>query len=450
MRGPVVAPDDAEFDERRRIWNAQIDRHPAVVARCESADDVAVAIRFARAHQLDIAVRGGGHSTAGTAVCEGGMMLDLSLLSSVTVDPEARRARAGGGALLADLDAATQEYGLALPAGLISHTGIGGLTLGGGMGWLTRKFGLTIDNLTGAEIVTADGQVLRVGPGDHPDLFWAIRGGGGNFGVVTEFEFGLRELDPMVEFGMFFWSLDDGPDALRLARDITAAMPQDINAVIGSINAPPAPFVPPEHHFTPGYALLLAGLAGTPEHARLTERIRQSLPPLFDMVTPILYVHLQQLLDEASAWGRDSYEKGTYITELSDDVIDVITSQIPRKNSPMSLLMLYRLDGAYCDVDDDETAFGGARSPRYAVFIVGQTPDPQTHDAERSWVRGFWEALRPHAIGGGHGYINGTAEVHEQAALASYGSSKYERLATIKARYDPDNVFHLNANVKPA
>jgi FAD/FMN-containing dehydrogenase len=208
MEGPVIVPGDPDFDDGRRVWNAEIDRHPSVIARCASAADVTAAIGFAREHQLEISVRGGAHNTAGTAVCDGGLMIDLSLLSAVTVDPETRRARVGGGALLADMDAATQAYGLAVPTGLVSHTGVGGLTLGGGMGWLTRKFGLTIDNLLSAEIVTADGQVQRATPDQHPDLFWAIRGGGGNFGVVTSFELQLHEVDPLVQFGLFFWSLD--------------------------------------------------------------------------------------------------------------------------------------------------------------------------------------------------------------------------------------------------
>ena len=222
-----------------------------MIARCISAADVAAAVTYAGEHGLEVSVRGGAHSPAGTAVCDGGLMIDLSLLSHVGVDPVARRATVGGGALLGDVDAAAQAHGLAVPAGLVSHTGVGGLTLGGGMGWLTRKFGLSIDNLVSAEVVTADGQVRRPCAGEHPDLFWAIRGGGGNFGVVTAFEFALLQVDPIVRFGLFFWPLDQGAQALRLTREITAAMPPEINAVAGAVNAPPAPFVPPEHHFAP-------------------------------------------------------------------------------------------------------------------------------------------------------------------------------------------------------
>ena len=450
MDGPVIAPGDSDFDERRRVFNADIDRRPSVIARCASTADVVAAIGFARKHRLEISVRGGAHNTAGTAVCDGGLMVDLSLLNAVTVDPTTRRVRVGGGALLADMDAAAQAHGLAVPAGIVSHTGVGGLTLGGGMGWLTRKFGLSIDNLVSAEVVTADGRVLRAAEDEHPDLFWAIRGGGGNFGVVTSFEFGLHEVDPMVQFGFFFWSLDQGPEALRLAREITAAMPPDINAVFGGLNAPPAPFVPEQHHFAPGYVLLLTGFDSAQEHAELVTQIRDSVPPLFNLVTPMPYVELQKLLDEGLAWGFYAYEKGTYIEDLSDAVIEVVTEHVPRRKSPMSALLVYRLDGAYSLVGDDETAFSGGRSPRYGFFIIGYAPDADLLAADRSWVRNLWEALRPHAISGGDGYVNGTADYQNDRVRGSYGTAKYARLARIKAQYDPDNAFHNNANILPA
>jgi FAD/FMN-containing dehydrogenase len=450
LDGPVIVPGDAGFDAGRRVWNAQIDRRPRAIARCTSPADVVAAIAFAGAAGLEVSVRGGGHNAAGTAVCDGGLMVDLSPLDTVTVDPAARRAQVGGGALLADLDAATQAHGLAVPAGLVSHTGVGGLTLGGGMGWLTRKFGLSIDNLVSAEVVTADARVVRAAADDHPDLFWAIRGGGGNFGVVTSFEFELHEVDPTVQFGLFFWPVDQGPEVLRLAGEITAAMPAEINAVLAAVNAPPAPFVPEQHHFAPGYALLLTGFGTTPEHARLTVRIRQALPPLFDLVAPLPYVELQKLLDEANAWGSYCYDKATYLRDLSDPVIDVITEWVGRKNSPESALLVYRLDGAFSQVGDDQTAFGGGRSPRYGAFIEGITADAGLLAAERDWVRGFWEALRPHALGSGEGYINAEAEYSGDGVRASFGPAAYERLARIKAEYDPDNMFHINANIPPA
>jgi hypothetical protein len=450
VSGEVIAPGEPGFDDRRRVWNAEIDRRPAVIARCASAADVAAAIGFARENELEISVRGGAHDASGTAVCDGGLMIDLSLLNGVRVDPRARRAHAGGGALLSDLDAATAVHGLAVPAGLISHTGIGGLTLGGGMGWLTRKFGLTIDNLISAEIVTADSRVRRASAAENPELFWALRGGGGNFGVVTSFEFQLHEVDPVVQFGMFFWPLEQGPQALRLARDTIAGLPPDIAAVVGALNAPPAPFVPEQHHFQPGYVLLLTGFGAAAQHAQIADRVRTSLPPLFEIVTPMPYVALQKLMDEANAWGVRSYEKGTYVEDLSDPVISAITERVPAKNSPMSAVLFYRLDGAYSAVSDAGTAFSGGRSPRYAAFILGIAPDAELLAAERGWVRGLWDALRPHALGSGDGYINGSTDHAADRVRGSYGTAKYGRLARVKAEYDPGNVFHLNANIRPA
>ncbi len=459
MDGPVIVAGDGAFDAARQVWNAGISRYPAAIARCESTADVAAAVNFARVQGLELSVRGGAHNTAGTAVCDGGLMIDLSALDEVIVDAERRLATVGGGALLADLDAATQAYGLAVPAGLISHTGVGGLTLGGGMGWLTRRFGLSIDNLVSAEVVTADGEVVQASDDEHPDLFWAIRGGGGNFGVVTSFEFRLHAVEPMVQVGLFFWPLEQGAAALRLARDVVATMPADVNAVIGAVNAPPAPFVPDEHHFAPGYVLLLTGFGSPGEanpgaantaHAEIAADIRRRLPPLFDLVTPMPYVELQQMLDEANAWGSHAYEKGTYIAELSDDVVDVIVAHIPRKTSPMSLLLMYRLDGAYSTVADDVTAFSGGRSPRFGVFIVGVAPDAAGLIPEHRWVSNLWEALRPHAVGTGDGYVNGATDYASDRVRGSYGPRKYERLARIKARYDPDNLFHVNANIVPS
>ena len=449
MDGPVIVAGDGDFDEARRVFNAGIDRYPAAIARCESAADVAAAVAFARAQGLDLSVRGGAHNTAGTAVCDDGLMIDLSLLNEVSVDPDACRASVGGGALLADLDAATQAHGLAVPAGLISHTGVGGLTLGGGMGWLTRKFGLSIDNLIEAEIVTAAGDIFRASEDEHPDLFWAIRGGGGNFGIVTGFEFQLHDVHRIVQFGLFFWPLEQGADALRLARDVVATMPADVNAVIGAINAPPAPFVPEEHHFAPGYVIVLAGFDSA-AHGDIAADIRRRLPPLFDIVTPIPYVALQQLLDQANAWGSHVYEKGTYVESLSDSIVDVLTAHIPAKTSPKSLLLIYRLDGAYSQVADDATAFSGGRSPRFGVFIVGVAPDAAGLEVEHRWVTDLWDALRPYAFGSGDGYVNSTSDYQADRVRGSYGASKYERLAQIKAEYDPDNVFHVNANIVPA
>ncbi|WP_112241444.1 FAD-binding oxidoreductase [Kribbella monticola] len=447
--GPVLGPADPGYDDARRLWNAAIDGRPTVITRCRSAEDVAAAVTFAVRNGLEIAVRGGAHSPGGHSVVDDGLMIDLSLLNQVTVDPEAKRARVGGGALLADLDAATQEYGLAVPAGMVSHTGVGGLTLGGGMGWLARKHGLSIDNLVSAQVVTADGQIRRAAEDENPDLLWALRGGGGNFGVVTEFEFQLHEVGPMVQFGLLFWELAQGTEVLRLAREVIATLPRELNIVIAGLNAPPAPFVAQEHHFKPGYALVVTGFGAAEEHEAVMAQLRTALPPLFEFASPMPYTALQQLLDEANAWGHYTYDKGTYLDELTDEAIQVITDHLPRKQSPMSVILFYRLDQAYSEVDEDATAFSGSRSPGYALFVVAVCPTADLLDQEREWDRAFCAALQPHSRGIGS-YVNAISdEGADDRVRASYGA-KYDRLAAIKTTYDPDNVFHRNANIKPA
>jgi FAD/FMN-containing dehydrogenase len=351
-----------------------------------------------------------------------------------------------GGALLGDVDAATQEHGLAVPLGAISHTGVGGLTLGGGMGWLTRLGGLAIDNMVSAEVVLADGRVVRASAEDQPDLFWAIRGGGGNFGVVTEFEFRLLDVGPIVQFGLFFWPQDQGRDVLRLARDVIRDSPRTINIIpAAALTAPPAPFVPAEHVGTVGYALLVTGVGDPAEHQEVVERLRGALPPLFEMVAPMPYTAVQQLLDEANAWGFAAYEKSGYFAELTDEVIDVVTEHVPRKTSPLSVVLFYRLDQAYCETGEDDTAFGGGRSPRWIAFSIGLTPTPEMLPAERAWVRGLWDALAPLALSRGT-YVNALEVQHSGEVRDAYGT-KYDRLAAVKSTYDPANVFHRNVNI---
>ena len=448
MAGAVIDPGHADFDEARKVWNADIDRRPTAIARCTSAQDVAAAVRFATAAGLEIAVRGGAHSMSGQSTVDDGLVIDLSGMRSVVVDPEARRVRAEGGAQLADVDAATQAHGLAIPAGIIGHTGLAGLTLGGGMGWLTRSFGLTIDNMISAEVVLADGRVVRASANEHPDLFWALRGGGGNFGVVTEFEFRCHPVGPIIQFGMFFWGVDQGVEALRFARDLAARLPRELTPKIGALNAPPAPFVPEEHQLRPGFVLMIAGFGGPEQHAAVVEEVRRDCPPLFDFVTPMPYTGLQQMFDEANCWGQHYYEKSAYIGEITDDVIDVLVEHLPRKTSPLSLLLFYRLDQAYTEVAEDETAFSGGRTPRYGAFTIAAAPVAEMLPAEREWARGLVDALRPFTLGNTT-YINGMSEYEEGRVVASYGAA-YERLAQIKGAYDPGNVFHRNMNIKPA
>ena len=448
MRGTVLVPGDGEYDEARKIWNAAIDRRPAVIARCQSAADVSAAITFAAQHGLEIAVRGGAHSTPGKSVVDDGLMIDLSPMNTVAVDPDARRARVGGGALLDQFIAAAQEHGLATPVGLIGHTGVGGLTLGGGMGWLTRKHGLTSDNLVSAQVVTADGQIVRANEEEHSDLFWAIRGGGGNFGVVTEFEFALHPVGPIVQVGLVFWALEQGNEALRLARDMCGSLPAEINVMIGCLNAPAAPFVPEEHQQKPGYALIVVGFGSPDEHDDLLSRIRAALPPLWEFASPMPYLALQQMFDEDNRWGQYDYEKGAFLPELTDSVIDVLTEQFSRKPSPGSHVLIYRVDAGYCAVKDEETAYGGERSPGYYVFMISLCPTLEMLAADRDWVRGVHSALLPEKVQ--RAYINASDFDAESDVRVAYGPEKYERLAGIKRIYDPHNLFHLNSNIRPS
>jgi hypothetical protein len=449
LSGIALTRSDSGYDEARSAFNGAIDRYPAVIARCADAADVATAIKFARQCRLEVSVRGGFHSAAGSAICDDGLMIDLSSMRLVTVNPATRRARVGGGATLADVDGPTQEHGLAVPAGIISDTGVGGLTLGGGMGWLTPLYGLAADNLVSAEVVSADGRLVRAAADENPDLLWALRGGGGNFGVVTEFEFQLHPVGPVVHVGLFFYGLEQGTAALRLGREIIATQPADANLMMFGVNAPPAPFVPEQFHFMPCYALAVVGFGTEDHHARIVARIREALPPLFDFVTPIPYVQLQQMFDQAYPWGVHAYDKSLYLNELSDGAIAVIGEHLPRRSSPMSAVFIYWLGNGYTRMGDDDTGFGGSRSARFSLFLVGAAGNSEVMPSERDWVRSCWAALRPHAQGPGS-YVNMEAELGEDRVRASYGPVKYERLARIKAKYDPDNVFHHNANIKPA
>ena len=449
VAGQVLVQGDPGYDEARTVWNGGIDRHPAVILRPVEPTDISAAIAFAREHDLELSVRGGAHAASGVSVTEDGLMIDLSSMRDVTVDPEARRCVVGGGATLADRDTATQEHGLAVTGGIVGHTGVGGITLGGGMGWLTRRHGLALDNLLSAEVVVADGRVLHASKDENPDLFWAIRGGGGNFGVVTKFEFQLHPVGPMVDFGLFFWPLEQGAQLLRLTRDLFTNLSRDVNVIVVGLNAPPEPFVPQDHWFRPGYALLVTGFGPPEEHTSLVDRIRAELPPLFELVMPIPYAQLGQMFDEANAFGLLAYDKTVYVEDLSEDVISVMTEHLPRKTSPRSPVFVYRLDGAYSEVGEDDTAFGGGRTPRYVIFLIALADNTEMFEADRTWLRSFWAALLPHATGIGS-YVNGEAEFTRGQVRNSYGPAKYERLRKIKAKYDPENAFHLNPNIPPA
>ena len=449
--GRVVTPADADYDAVRAecVWNGDIDRRPWLIAQPRTSADVAAAVRFARAAEREIAVRGGGHNFSGSCIADEAVMIDLGQLRAVAVDVGARRATCGGGARWADLDGATQQHGLATPGGFISHTGVAGLTLAGGIGWLTTLAGLSCDNLVSAEVVTADGSILRASGDEHPELFWALRGGGGNFGVVTAFEFTLHEVGPLVQLALSFFDLESGPAALRATRDRLEKLPEGVVGFLAALNAPPAPFVPEAYQGAPGYAVLLVGFGRPEDHAQAAADLRDAVAPSFVFDTPMPYVALQQMFDAAAPWGIRGYEKAVSFDELSDEVIDVIAEHIPRKSSPMSFVPMFTLGGEYARRSDEETAYGGSRRARFIVNLAAIAPTGELLAADRDWARAFWDALVPYAVGIGS-YVNFMTDLDDDRIRASYGPEKYARLSRIKATYDPDNVFHLNANIRPA
>ena len=448
ITGAVSLPGDPAYDAAVAIWNGVIERRPAVVASCRTGDDVAAALSFARGAGLEVSVRGGGHGYAGLALADGGLMIDLSPMKSVRVDPDARRAQCGGGVTWGELDAATQEHGLAVPGGFISTTGIAGLCLGGGFGWLSRLAGLTSDNLIGAEVVTADGTILRASESENDELFWALRGGGGNFGAVTSFEFRLHQVGPLVHLGAFFYAPEQGGDVFRFAREYVRTLPDECGAFLAGLTAPPEPFVPDEQKGQPVYLLAIVGLADDAAHGQLVAPVRDAVAPLFELVTPIPYVALQQMFNGSAPWGLLAYEKAVYLDELTDGAIEVILEHQPNKQAPLSFLPIFVLGGEFARIQDDATAFGGSRSVRYMVNIAVGALEKDHYEADRQWARDFWSDLVPHAVGVGS-YVNFLTDQEEDRVRSAYGPTKYSRLAELKARYDPENVFHLNANIRP-
>ncbi len=448
LPGRVFTAADEGYEDvlSSAVWNGAIRRRPGAIAQPRTPAEVAEVLSVCRRHSADLTVRGGGHNFAGHAVADGEVMLDLRELDEIAIDAEARRVRCGAGTTWARLDAATAEHGLAVPGGFISHTGVAGLTLGGGMGWLTRWGGLSCDNLLSVELVTADGRVVTASAGENPDLFWALRGGGGNFGVATSFEFSAHPLNPMANLGLFFWRPQDAQGPLRLARDLIPDLPDELGGFIAGLSAPPAPFVPAEHQGMPGFAVAIVNWGSPEEHAEVVAPLRE-MKPLFELVTPIPHVALQQMFDEGAPWGILGYEKAIYLETLTDSVVDILIERLPLKESPLSFMPIFALSGAYARVPEQETAFGGSRTVRWTVNLVAIDTDDEMLVHDRAWVRDFWAALRPHANGAG-AYINFLADEDEDRVRAAYGE-KYERLAAIKAKWDPENVFHHNANIQP-
>lgn len=445
MRGRLICSADADFDDARKIWNGMIDYRPALIAQCAGAADVMAAVRFAATEGLLTSVRGGGHNIAGSALCEGGLMIDLSQMRSVHVDAQAQRARVQGGALLGDIDHETQAFGLAVPTGINSTTGIAGLALGGGYGWLSRAYGHTVDNMVAADIITADGQMARVSAENNPDLFWAIRGGGGNFGVVTEFEFSLHKVGPMLMTGPVVHSLEDAGDVLRAFREIADTLPDSATCWFVLRKAPPLPFLDPKDHGRPVLILVMA-YAGSPEEGeRALSPLRAIGSPIGDGVSPHPYKGWQSAFDPLLAPGARNYWKSHDYESLSDDLIDLMTEAAENLPTDECEIFTAQLGGAAGRVDPDAMAYAHRRT-RYTMNIHGRWQDPAEDDLCIGWVRGLFDKAAP--MSSGSVYINFVPEAGESRTVGPFGEN-LSRLREIKTKVDPSNLFRANVQIDP-
>jgi FAD/FMN-containing dehydrogenase len=447
--GELLEPGDSGYDEARAVWNGMFDRRPALIARCADEDDVVAAVDFARSLGVSVAVRGGGHSAAGHGTCDGGVVIDLSPMKGVRVDPQARTVRAQAGLTWGEFDRETQTYGLAVTGGRFSTTGIAGLTLGSGSGWLERKCGLTADNLLAAEVVTADGRKLVASPEENADLFWALRGGGGNFGIVTAFHYRLHQVGPIVYGGLLVSAPDRAPEILRFMRDYMRDAPDDLGAGVTFINAPPEPFVPPELHFQPVCGVVICWTGDDEDADAILAPIRKVAEPLLDMVQPMPYTALQSMLDAGAPHGINAYMKADLLEELTDEVIAKLAGHGARRAGPMVQLLLEPMGGAIGRVGEHDTALGRRDVPWcYHALALWAEPTPEATDAHLRWARALSDDLAPHTTPGV--YLNYTSDGGEEKVRASYGAEKYRRLVALKDRYDPDNLFRLNQNIRPS
>jgi len=446
VSGGVLTAADAGYDDARKVWNATVDRRPALIARCRTESDVEAAVRFAAARRMLLSVRSGGHHIAGNAVAEGGLMIDLSAMKTVTVDPDARTARVGAGALLADVDRATQAHGLAVPLGINSTTGVAGLTLGGGFGWLTRRHGMTVDNLLGATVVTADGTVHVVSATSEPDLFWALRGGGGNFGVVTSFEFRLHPVGPELYAGLVVYPFAQARAVLRAWRDFNVTAPDELSVWAVLRKAPPLPFLPTSAHGTDVVVLPLVHSGDVESGARAAAPVLGFGEPIASHLGPMPYAGFQTAFDPLLTAGGRNYWKSNNFSALGDDAIDVIIDAAAQSPGPECEIFVAQLGGAMARVAPDATAFVG-RDAHYIMNVHGRWSDPRDDDKVRSWARRSFAAVAPHATGSG--YVNFLTEDEGERVAASYGAN-HARLQALKTRYDPGNVFRMNLNIAPA
>jgi hypothetical protein len=447
FRGRLIGASDADYDTARAVWNGAIDRRPRLIARCIGNTDVVAAVRFARDHDLDIAIRGGGHNVGGTATCDDGIVIDLSAMRAVRVDPAGHRAWVQGGALWGDVDHETQAHGLATTGGIVSHTGVAGLTLGGGLGWLMRKHGLTVDNLLAVDVVTADGRLLRASEGEHADLFWALRGGGGNFGVVTSFEFRLHSVGPAVLAGPIFWEATDAGEVLRFYRDFIRDAPDELGTVVRFGTAPPLPAIPTELHWRPAIMVGTCYAGPIEDGERWLRPLRSWRTPLLDLIGPTPYTGFQSALDSTVPHGWHYYWKSTHLSDLGDDLIDVIAGHAFSCSSPRSYAALFHLKGAVSRVATGETAFGNRQAPHAITLDAVWRPGEDFGERDMAWTREFFAALGRFRQGVYVNFLGG--DEHPDRVREAYGDSVYDRLVDVKTAYDPDNAFHYNQNIRP-
>jgi FAD/FMN-containing dehydrogenase len=441
IAGSILSPSDPAYDEARRVHNGLIDRRPALVVRCHGTADVQAAVRFAREHRLEIAVRGGGHNVAGNAVCDGGLVIDLSAMRGVHVDARRRRARAQGGATWGDYNRETQIHGLASTGGVVSTTGVGGLTLGGGLGWLMGKHGMAVDSLRAVELVTATGDVVRASADEEPDLFWALRGGGGNFGIATWLEYELYPVGPTVIGGLVAHPFAAARDVLRFYRDFTASLPDDLTVFAGVLHAP-------DGSGTKLAAMMVCHSGSLEAGAKAVAAVKQFGSPVMDAIAPMPYSAVNMLFDAGFPKGALNYWKSNFLAALGDAAIDTMIERFAAAPSPMSALLLEHFHGAATRVSPPQTAFPH-RSVGYNFLAVGQWLDASTSAANVSWTRDAYAAMASHFTTGRYGnYLNGDEVVDDTAVSAAFGPNA-KRLREVKRKHDPDNVFHLNQNIKP-
>jgi FAD binding domain/Berberine and berberine like len=446
FNGRLIGPQDDQYDEARKIYNAMIDRRPALIARCATPQEVARVVDFARVHELPLAVRGGGHNGAGLASVDDGVVIDLSPMRQLAVDPEARTVRVGGGCTWGEVDRATGQHGLATPSGIISTTGVGGLTLGGGLGHLTRKHGLAIDHLIEAEVVLAGGDSVRASAEENPDLFWAIRGGGGNFGVVTSFVFRLSEVGAVVA-GPTFWPAEMGGEVLSVYRDFIPTAPRELNGFFAFLSVPPGPPFPEELHLRKACAVVWCYLGEEQDASAAMAPMLDALPePLLHGPASMPYAALQGAFDAIYPSGQQWYWRADFVNEISDAAIEAHARFGPQMPTWQSTMHLYPIDGAVHDVGSSDTAWS-YRDAQFASVFAGVDPDAANAGAIRDWSVGYFEALHPYSAGGA--YVNMMMDEGQERVRASYRGN-YDRLARVKATYDPDNLFHVNQNIRPA